>query len=551
MNKKILICLIVIVIIASVLRLWKLGDVPISPDWDEVALGYNAYSIMLTGKDEYGEPFPLILRSFDDYKPALYAYLIIPAVKIFGLNVFSVRLPSAVFGALTVLAVFFLVRELFKKNNLALISSFLFAISPWSIQFSRVAFESNVGASLNIFSVLFFLWGLKRPWFLILSAIFMGLSLYVYQSEKVFIPLLFIVLIFSFGKALIALPRRYLIFAAAIGFFICLPMIQYIIVNKEALSRAQGVSILSNNNAPLLQENVQRLIQDREKNDHLGLILDNRRIMYLKKIAEGYLAHFDLNWLFIKGDIARHHAPGMGLLYHWEFPFLMIGIYSLLFGNFSKRAKFLIFGWFLIAPIPASVTSDVPHAVRTLNFLPTFQIFTGIGILTSIVKISSIKYRILKMQIKYLIFSIYFLFIILNFSYYINQYFVQQNYFHPQYWQYGYKEIVEYLMPIQNKYNKIVVSNIQPLDQSYMFFLFYSKYDPVKYLAEGGTKSGTLEESGNKFLNFEFRPFNYYEENEHNILLVGSSSDFQEIFKTIKTAIYPNKEVAIRVVEKD
>src|SRR3990167_8598168 len=97
MNKKIFIFLTIIIGIASVLRLWQLGKVPSSPDWDEVALGYNAYSILQTGRDEYGKFLPIVLRSFDDYKPALYVYLAIPAIKLFGLNVFAVRLPSAFF----------------------------------------------------------------------------------------------------------------------------------------------------------------------------------------------------------------------------------------------------------------------------------------------------------------------------------------------------------------------------------------------------------------------------------------------------------------------
>src|SRR6266852_41358 len=90
--------LIFIIIIAATLRLWQLGSVPPSPDWDEAALGYNAYAILHTGKDEYGKFLPIVLRSFDDYKPALYAYLVIPSVQIFGLNLFAVRFPSAVFG---------------------------------------------------------------------------------------------------------------------------------------------------------------------------------------------------------------------------------------------------------------------------------------------------------------------------------------------------------------------------------------------------------------------------------------------------------------------
>ena len=142
--------------------------------------------------------------------------------------------------------------------------------------------------------------------------------------------------------------------------------------NRAALLRVTGTSIFSYQKE-LLKTDIQKLEHDRLNNDKLGLILDNRRITYAKTIVAGYISHFDPNWLFVKGDIARHHAPNMGLLYLFEFPFLFIGIYGLIFGKFDKKAKLLIFSWFLIAPIPASITSGVPHAVRTLNFYQHFR----------------------------------------------------------------------------------------------------------------------------------------------------------------------------------
>ena len=159
----------IIIFVAIVLRFWQLGNIPPSPDWDEASLGYNAYSIMATGRDEYGKFLPVILRSFDDYKPGLYAYLIIPFIKLIDLNIIAVRLPSAIFGVLAVIGTYFLVKELFKKthlslrypaSNVALLTSLLLALSPWHLQFSRIAFEAQVGLSLNIFSILFFVKGL-------------------------------------------------------------------------------------------------------------------------------------------------------------------------------------------------------------------------------------------------------------------------------------------------------------------------------------------------------------------------------------------------------
>ena len=109
---------------ATVLRLWQLGNIPPSPDWDEAAIGYDAYSIIHTGSDQFGKYLPVVLRSFDDYKPAFYAYLTIPSILIFGLNVFGVRLPSAIFGILSVLAVFFLLGEYSKNINIKIICLF-------------------------------------------------------------------------------------------------------------------------------------------------------------------------------------------------------------------------------------------------------------------------------------------------------------------------------------------------------------------------------------------------------------------------------------------
>ena len=82
------------------LRFWQLGNVPPSPDWDEAALGYNAYSIMLTGKDEYGISFPLRLKSFGDYKMPLYSYLSIPFIATFGLSESSTRMLNTLIAIL-------------------------------------------------------------------------------------------------------------------------------------------------------------------------------------------------------------------------------------------------------------------------------------------------------------------------------------------------------------------------------------------------------------------------------------------------------------------
>lgn len=544
--KKNWIILILIVLFAAVIRFWQFGSVPASPDWDEASIGYNAYSILQTGKDEYGTPFSFVFRSFDDYKPGLYIYLTIPFVALLGLSVETVRMPSAIFGILTVIATYFLVKEFFKKESLALLSSFLLAISPWSIQFSRIGFESNVGVAFNVFAALFFLVGLKRPWFLTLSAFFAGINLYEYQSEKVFTPLLFLALIFIFRKQLFAVPKKYLATAVLLGVFITLPLVFYTFTNTEGLSRARGVSVFSEQS--LIEQNARRLIVDQERRDYLGMLFDNRRLEFIKAVFAGYLSHFDINWLFITGDLARHHAPNMGLMYLWELPFLLLGIYTIIFGKFDIKTKLLVFSWFFIAPIPASITSGVPHAVRTLNFLPIFQIFTAVGVITAFEYLSNSKHRILTVKLKYLIFSFCFLFFISNFSYFLNQYFVQQNYYTSEDWQYGYKEAALEVKALESSYNKIVVSNKPHMDQSYMFFLFYLKYPPTKYQLESKVASGGFREN-HTFSKYEFRPIEWAKEDRQGALFVGRPQDFPPNAKVIKQISFVNGKPAIIIAQ--
>lgn len=549
--KKYLLLLIAIVLVASILRFWQLGNVPPSPDWDEVALGYDAYSIIHTGRDEFGKFLPVVLRSFDDYKPALYAYLSIPSVFIFGLTVFAVRFPSALFGVIGVIAVFYLVRELFEKykyrDQLSLLVSFLFAISPWSIQFSRVAFESNVGGVLNILTALFFIKGLKKPWLLLLSAFFAGLGIYVYQSEKVFTPIFVLILVIIFRKKLFSLPKKYLVSAVILGLLVVFPMVFYITTNRAALLRVTGTSIFTYK-TEILKADIKKLEEDKANNDKLGLILDNRRIVYGKTMIDGYLSHFNPNWLFITGDISRHHAPNMGLLYLFEFPFVLIGIYMLLFGVFDKKTKLFVFAWFLLAPFPASVTTGVPHAVRTLNFLPTWQIFSAIGIISFLIYLSQLRYTVLNIKIWKIIAGMVLLFSIFNFIYYLNQYFVQLNYYDSRDWQYGYKQAVDEVKLLEKDYKNIIISDDQPLDKSYMFFLFYTKYSPEQYQEIGKDSSGSFV-SHHSFGKYVFRPINWSEDSiKKDTLLVGSPGEIPDGVNTLKTIYNLDGTPAIKIV---
>ena len=144
MKKSLLIAFVIL--LAFVLRFYHLNLTPSSLYWDEVSLGYNAYSILKTGRDEHGKFLPFTnFTAFGDYKPPGYIYAAVPAIAVLGFNEFSVRFPSAFFGVLTVAITYLLTKRIFRREKIALFAGFFLAISPWHIQFSRGAFEANVG----------------------------------------------------------------------------------------------------------------------------------------------------------------------------------------------------------------------------------------------------------------------------------------------------------------------------------------------------------------------------------------------------------------------
>lgn len=529
--KKELLVLIFIFFLAFILRFYQLGKIPPNIDWDEAALGYNAYSLLKTGRDEYGVSWPLVFRSFDDYKPPLYFYLTMPSVAIFGLNEFSVRLPSALFGTLTVLVTYFLVRELFNmsyesykpyktyrtNNLLPLLSAGLLAISPWHLYFSRIGFEANVGIFFNVLGVYLFLRALNNGWLMIPAAVVFALGLYEYHSERIFIPLLVFGLLLTYRKKLLKIKKQVVI-AGLTMLVLVLPAVK-IMTAPENLMRFQGTSSFADQTG-LLERNIVKLEDAQKKNDWLGMIFANRRITYAQVLINGYLSHFNFNWLFISGDQERHKAPGVGLLYWWELPFLLTGIYYLLRSDLDKKIKYTVFWWFLVAPVAASPTTELPHAVRTLVFLPTFQIFTAYGVISVV---SSIKNQVSRRKLLLAV-SCWLLAVGFNFFYFFHQYFIHLPLEFSQYWQYGYKQAVEYVQENYDKYDKIIVSS--QLEQPHIFFLFFLKYPPEKYLAEGGTTSGGFEEYRNRFDKFEFRRISWEnEEKNSRILFIGPPNE--------------------------
>src|SRR3989304_8413924 len=374
--KKNLFLLGLILILATVLRFWHISQNPPSLYWDEVSLGYNAYSILKTGRDEHGKFLPFTnFAAFGDYKPPGYIYAAVPSVGVFGLNEFAIRFPSAAAGTLAVLVTYFLTRKLFSKRKIALLASFFLAISPWSIHFSRVAFEANLAALFSLIGIYLFVKFTKdRGFWIIPSGLSFVLAVNTYTGQRLFVPFILVVLLIQFRKQ-VAKNFKWVVLAAVLSSIISLPLLQFSLKTIEGQLRFNEITIFKD------LEPINESISYR-KEDNFSRFADfihNRRLFYSHEYLRNYFNAFSPTFLFTKGDPnPRLSIQEMGQLYYFDLFFVLAGVYFLIAKRYNY--SFLILAWVLVSPLGQAATKETPHALRRPHILQTYQILSAVGL---------------------------------------------------------------------------------------------------------------------------------------------------------------------------
>lgn len=482
--------LIGIIILAVFFRFYALSRVPPAPSLDEVSIGYNAYSILHTGKDEYGSWFPLLLRAYDDFRPALYVYLVIPFVWILGLTATAVRLPSIMLSLITIYAVYrtgdLIGKKYLSFGRLGEIAAVLLAVSPWHIYISRLGHEANLGLALVFLGVYFFLQavieGRNASW--ILSAIMFGLSVHGYQSEKIVSPLVILTGAFMYRRELWK-AKQYVLMAGVLGFVIALPAV-LATISPQGLLRFRGTSAFSSD-SPNAVSAATRYITAKTNRDLIGQLINSRVVTNTVIFTENYVSHFSPVWLFTGSVREAHKVPGMGLLYAWEGLLIVFGLWAMVKSRMPKNTSLFILFCILLSPIPAAITTQSPHAMRAYTVIPFLEILEALGIWWMIRRFSKKQLQIAA--------AVMGIFIAQGVSVFWRGYFVRFPIEQSDSFQYAMRQAVQYGLDNANRYTAIQFSNQGSLYQSYMFFLFYSKFDPAAYLALGGTTSGGFEEA--------------------------------------------------------
>ncbi len=461
--------LLIIIITAAALRLYKLGSVPPSLYWDEASLGYNAYSILKTAHDEHGKFLPTTnFAAFGDYKPPLYIYAGVPALAVFGVTEFAIRFPSAFFGVLTVLLTYLLAKKLFEKEGIALLAALFLAISPWHLQFSRGAFEANLGLFFSTLGIYLFLkfTSSNKLWFVGSMLSFLA-GMYTFTGQRLFVPFIIIILFIQF-KRLIFLNLKTVLITLILAAFIFWPLFKFATGTLEGRLRFEEVTIFRDL-AP-----VNKSAQERQKDNFSpwSNIIHNRRLQYAHEYLIHYFDAFNPSFLFTKGDVnPRLSIQEVGELYLIDLPLILSGIYFL----FAKKQKytFLIISWFLISPLGPATARETPHALRMIHMLPTPQLIAAFGLYN--------LYQLTRYKRLLIIFSSFIL--ALSLIYYLHMYYLHWSKNYAKDWQYGYKQAVLETQKLYSESDNIVVT--KRYGRPYIYFLLYNKFDPKFFWQNG------------------------------------------------------------------
>ena len=557
MTKKIINILILSVIlsIAVFLRFYRLGTIPSSLTIDEIGNGYNAYSLLKTGRDEWGIKLPPYFRSTGDFDAPVMIYLMVPPVWAFGLSEFSVRFTQALLSLLIAPILYLLCRKyLFpnKPNFYSLLLMFFYATSQWNILFSRSGFEAVVALFFVTLNIYFLFRGVEKkdPLSFYLALIFAYISAVAYSSNKIFVPLinlLFITLnwrsVGELFKAEVNSKKWRFITVSVIGLILLVIFAKLWMFGPGAV-RAKMVFFTGD-------FEYKRALVDKLAEYGLSILnLPMLIFFWLKR----FLEYFSLNFYIIDGlglTILGH--PGSGVLNMALFPLYIVGLLSLFIlkrDSTSSKKSLFILGWFIIGLIPATLANNSQHALRILNSSIAVMIISvlGFGVVFDFLAQRSKKWLILFLGAFILLFSV-------DFVRFLDYYTVHYPYELSETRHFGWKEMAIHARDHHAEYDNVYVDprfgseGRTNYGVPYSYFQFYSQYDPHTFHTFPGRDKFISDFENYHFLEIDF---NQMGEIQGNNLYIASPWSFPDNLKNEKHIVYelkyPNGVVAFYAI---
>jgi 4-amino-4-deoxy-L-arabinose transferase-like glycosyltransferase len=534
----------VILALGFLIRVVSLVAFPAGFNADEASFGYDAHSILNTGKDQWGTKMPLVLKSFGDYKSPAYAYLSIPIVSLFGLNIFSVRIAGVLMGTLSILSVYLLTKKLSGSKTIGLLSAIFLALNPWSVMLGRGAFESNLITFFLPMAIYLFL---ERKY--TLSSLMFGISLFTYHSAKVIVPLVLVGLVLINYKDLVKTKFKLLIPSLLI---LSLFLIGFVYSFK--LGGGARIAERSITQGALIQG-----FDDRMKaiskgvNPRTAKLVHNKYTVIVDRFVNNYLQYFSSKFLIKDGAGEGSYGmiPGIGVIHLFEL-IAFLGIVPLLLKKKEyRRVLILLILWLLITPLPAALASGVGYAGnRAIGMIPVIQIISAFGVMGWVELL-----RKRRNEIQYALLGGFLILGFFNSVNFVNEYFKIPTNGMLRQMGYGYLEVSKYLGE-QAESRNILVS--RSLSEPQIFFAFALKMDPN--VMQEATKNWDLK--GNNVVwvdqipsyqlgRFTIKSIDWEKDVKSGSLIVVRPDEKTPDFIPIKTFYYPDGSPNVLVLDSN
>ena len=503
-----------ILLVAAAIRVPLLGEVPAGLFCDEAANGYNAFSLLETGRDEHGTPLPLFIPSFGvGLKNPAYVYAAMIPVALFGLDEASLRLTSAFYGVVAVFGLYLLGRALYNPV-VGLLAALLLALSPWHIHFSRIAFNLIALPTFFILGLACLIRALERGSrrSFVGAAILLGITPYCYSVANVFVPLMLVGVVALYSRELWS-QRRKVAPALFVLLLMLVPLLDFKLFDPRDVDRFSLIGIVQP-----------------------GAALSQM----VGEFADNYRQYLSFRFLFQEGDpILRHSVRGFGENLLSLSPWFLLGFVA----AFARpRRGLLLACWLLTFPVAAALIRETPSATRSIVGAPLFPLLAAVGLTAtwSIVALLRPRARVaLRVVLVLAVAST----IGVEAAHYLRSYFVE----YPKYsaagldgFQYGYRQAIRLMEERRAEYDQLVLTATD-VNQPWIFALFYTQRDPRSFHA--------TEDTGYEVLIPEH--YSRYDLDADRVLFAARPSDtaFFEEFEVLEVVKAPNGEVVYEIIE--
>ena len=478
--------IVLIGLLAFTLRVWNVDKNPAGLYYDEIDAGYQARSILETGKDYRGSMSPFFVNSFLDPRPPIPVYLTVFSTALFNSPELQVRMGSVIVGSINVLLVFILLWIWTKNYLLSLIGMIVTATNPWWIQFSRYNHEANTTVFFPLVGIICFLIGLqlKKFRYIWISVVFIALGIYTYRTMSLLAPFLIGCLIFgyfNFFKQL-SWKQKLLLFITFLS--ITLSLILSTTIFAKDKPRIAQIAIFVDQSIPILIQRERELDSGDILNPEVGKsatffskIFHNKLDSFFSTFVKNYYSAFSTDFLFVHGDKNhRHSIEGQGMLLYTDIILLGFGIYYLFKNRHQNFSKFIL-AIFFLTPIPSALTQDGnSHASRMFLYSLPLLLIISYGWYFFYQSVN-------KLKIGNLLIPILLSFYLVLFVFYLHEYHTHFAIDSGRWHSSPYKQAMQEIMRRQGTYDHIVM--VPHPDPPNLYLLFWGNIPPSQVQAFG------------------------------------------------------------------